>query len=69
MEKTDQTAIDVPAPEPLLVVVKPYRVTRGRVSAQVLIDIQNVLVADMPEGGRESALRAIFNNINWGLKR
>lgn len=51
-----------------MLIVKPYRVTRGRVNAQVLIDISNVinLASDADEAVR--GIRAIVGNVNFGLK-
>lgn len=51
-----------------MLIVKPYKVTRGRVSAQVLIDISNVinLADDADEAVR--GIRAIVGNVNFGLK-
>ncbi len=63
----DQTELDLP--EPQFMIIRPYRVTRGRVNAQILIDVDNMLKSDMQPAAKLSAVRQILGNVNWGLKK
>lgn len=51
-----------------LMIIKPYRVSRGRVSAQVLIDITNAMTMAEDNAEALSCVRAIISNVNFGLK-
>lgn len=63
----EQIEMPVPATRNVLIVVKPYRVRRGRVNAQVLIDIHNMLSAGIDAEDSVYGINQILKAVDFGL--